>query len=286
MKRQYHALIAGLPQLTPDAKPPYTMKEFWDENQSSFSSLPRWQGLTAALSDRQLVRLLLLPADHRNIATILYESPDEWDSLGSYSRDQIEQDLAQAREEEGRRSHLLPYLFDYARKWHSCDAPPSRIEMLEELHIAYCHYAQRCGNTFIAQWFTLSSHLRNAMLALRARKGGVPFADAIVGTDPISEAIRTSHLKDFGISDEFPIITRLMAIADEEDIYEREHKIDTLKWSWLEEQLTFHYFTIEQLFAHIIQLQLIERWTRLDKSEGEARFKGIVLGMKETIKNK
>ena len=43
------------------------------------------------------------------------------------------------------------------------------------------------------------------------------------------------NTRDFGLSLEMEYFDNLQRIADEDDIYERERRIDKLRWEWLEE---------------------------------------------------
>ena len=61
----------------------------------------------------------------------------------------------------------------------------------------------------------------------------------------------------------------------------RERKIDLLKWNWLEEHTFFKTFDFESVFAYLLRIEMIERWTALDKASGEKTFRQMVGTMKQ-----
>ena len=61
----------------------------------------------------------------------------------------------------------------------------------------------------------------------------------------------------------------------------REKKIDLLKWNWLEEHTFFKTFDFESVFAYLLRVEMIERWTALDKAAGEKTFRQMVEAMKK-----
>jgi hypothetical protein len=70
-------------------------------------------------------------------------------------------------------------------------------------------------------------------------------------------------------------------IDEETDLMEKEHKIDHLRWTWIDETNFFNYFTIEQVIGYLFKLQMMERWITLNEDSGRQMFKEI---MTELIK--
>ena len=76
---------------------------------------------------------------------------------------------------------------------------------------------------------------------------------------------------------------QVQRISETEELVERERKIDTLKWKWLEEQSFFYYFTIERIFVFLMFLDMTERWISLDKQKGYELFRQMIENLKEEI---
>lgn len=81
--RHYYYFVAGLADLVFDGSKSYPdMSEFREELKNSLH--PR---------DYYLASLLFLPNDNRNLISFLEGKDDEWDTLGTYSRDDFEEQM-------------------------------------------------------------------------------------------------------------------------------------------------------------------------------------------------
>jgi len=52
--------------------------------------------------------------------------------------------------------------------------------------------------------------------------------------------------------------------------------LDRIRWEKIEELKTGHYFDIEYLTAYCLQLQILERWDRVDSGSGMEILKELV----------
>ncbi|NEW84419.1 MAG: DUF2764 family protein, partial [Mariniphaga sp.] len=125
-------------------------------------------------------------------------------------------------------------------------------------------------------WFAFNLDITNIFTAINSRNFTIDLSGTIVGTGELAETIRSSNAKDFGIKPIFPYLDEVMRIADEPNLLEREKKMDLLKWSWIEEKV-FHYrFSIENIFAYLLQTEILERWVNLNHETGSKAFKDFV----------
>ncbi len=92
----------------------------------------------------------------------------------------------------------------------------------------------------------------------------------------ITEAIKRSTLKDFGLVNDFPIVEKLLTVDEIINVLEKEKALDMMRWDYLNELNTFNYFTIEVLVAYVIKLLIVERWLRLEPEIGKQMFKQII----------
>src|SRR5690554_3343578 len=100
-KKNYHCLIAGLPDLIPDDKKRY------------FSSAELRDYLQDELrpADFELVKLYYLPFDHENLLNLLFDDEEfQWDERGNYSRKAFEQ-LADKKQLENLNFSMFPPYF-------------------------------------------------------------------------------------------------------------------------------------------------------------------------------
>ena len=75
----------------------------------------------------------------------------------------------------------------------------------------------------------------------------------------------------------------MQKISEITELVEREKKLDSLRWNWMEEATFFDYFTVERIFAFLLQLEMIERWIALDKEKGNQLFRSIIDALKDEV---
>ena len=155
----------------------------------------------------------------------------------------------------------------------------------DRLATLYYDYAMSCGCPFVAAWFELNLNINNILAALVCRKYKLDRANYIVGSTGVAEKLRTSNARDFDLGDSLEYLPSVMRIAEEPDMLQRERRIDLLKWEWLDLQTFVRIFDVDSVLAYLLKLQIMERWTALDKQAGEQRFRGLVGAMKRGSDN-
>ena len=307
---KYYALIAGLPQLTADSpRPPLSTEEFIHELDGILTR-----------HDRSLLRLLQREAEHKELLGWISsgELPlpvlsDEVDySYGASEEEtdgqeclapklrllrQIAEDAYRGKRLHHRGSDLLPlyqarFVHDlFARPEHTeldQEAPKVRYDelsqdrlALEDLLVAYYYdEATQSSSPFIREWAQLNKNLRNILVVFTCRRLGWDPSSFIVGTGSVEEKLRTSKAKDFDLSEELPYLPEILRIAEERDIARRERLIDLMKWRWMDEWTFMRVFEIDSVLCYYLRLTILERWSKLDATQGEATFRGIVHALK------
>ena len=293
---QYHYLIAGLPDITPDdSKQAYSVLSFREE---AYSALTR--------KDRALLDLFYLKYDNRNLLLRL-ESPEteadtdtsiDIDARGTLSIEDIEE-LLSAIKEERKPENTPVYLIDFIKQYLTEIGEDSFDKGIEELTIEedsdtdnyviawedrlsalYYAYAMKRKNKFISRWFEMNLNIKNLLTAITCRKHGLDKNLYIIGDNPVAENLRSSNAKDFNLGDEIEYLPAILKLAEESDLVVREKRMDLLKWEWLEENTVFKTFGIESVFAYLLKTEMIERWSSLDKVSGEKTFRELIRFMK------
>ena len=273
MSSKYYYLVAGLPELSlEDSKLSYTVADFKTEI---------YPGLSA--SDQKLIDLFYLKFDNANVLKLLKDKEAEIDKRGNYSAAELTEYISMLRE-GGEISpkefpvYLSTFITDYLNT-------PAESTVLHEDHLAtlYYEYAMKCGNKFVAAWFEFNLNINNILVAFTSRKFKWDIASNIVGNTEVCEALRISGARDFGLSGEVDCLEQLMKISEITELVEREKKLDSLRWNWMEEATFFDYFTVERIFAFLLQLEMIERWIALDKEKGNQLFRSIIDALKDEV---
>ena len=273
MSKYYYYLVAGLPELTlEDSKLSYTVADFKTEIYPGLSS-----------SDQKLIDLFYLKFDNANVLKLLKDKDAVIDLRGNFSAAELNEYIATIKEggEVSAKefpSYLSIFISDYFNT-------PAESAVLHEDHLAalYYEYAMKCGNKFVSSWFEFNLTINNILIAFSARKYKWDVAQNVVGNTEVCEALRTSGARDFGLSGEVDCLEQLMKISEITELVEREKKLDSLRWNWMEEATFFDYFTVERIFAFLLQLEMIERWIALDKEKGNQLFRSIIDALKDEV---
>ncbi len=267
-KKNYHCLIAGLPDLIPDDKKRY------------FSSAELRDYLQDELrpADFELVKLYYLPFDHENLLNLLFVDEEfQWDERGNYSRKAFEQ-LADKKQLENVNFSLFPpYFRRFVLLFHDEEVQFTRAGAMKFLTEDWYKFIFGSKNEFVKTFGEYKRNILNIMLALNGRKHNIPFEDAIIGNDEIARMLKTNRSRDFGLTDdEFNDIENILQLYEIENLLERELKLDNYTWQFIDEITFFNYFTIERILGFVQKLFIAERWLELDKEKGQHIFKKLL----------
>lgn len=270
---KYYYLVAGLPELTlEDSKLSYTVADFKTELYPALSD-----------KDKKLIDLFYLKFDNANVLKLLKDKDAAIDPRGVYSAEELAEYISLLKDGDEMPDSVFPsYLSTFISEYFNT---PAEDDFLHEDRLAalYYAYAMKCKNKFVSSWFEFNLTMNNVLVALTARKFKLDVAPLIVGDTEVSEALRTSGARDFGLVGEVDVLEQLVKISETEELVEREKKIDQLRWNWMEEATFFDYFTIERLFVFLLQLEMIERWISLDKEKGSQLFRSIIATLKDEV---
>lgn len=270
---KYYYLVAGLPELTlEDSKLSYTVADFKTELYPALSD-----------KDKKLIDLFYLKFDNANVLKLLKDKDAAIDPRGVYSAEELAEYISLLKDGDEMPDSVFPsYLSTFISEYFNT---PAEDDFLHEDRLAalYYAYAMKCKNKFVSSWFEFNLTMNNVLVALTARKFKLDVAPLIVGDTEVSEALRTSGARDFGLAGEVDVLDQLVKISETEELVEREKKIDQLRWNWMEEATFFDYFTIERLFVFLLQLEMIERWISLDKEKGSQLFRSIIATLKDEV---
>lgn len=257
--RNYYYLVAGLPDIILEqSKLSLTLAEFREELKAHLHS-----------DDYRLAETLFLAADNRNVLNMLLKNIVEFDNTGKYSFDELENEI--------KEPEILPgYLKTFITHYKSNQPLEADMSWEDQLTMLFYDYTTKVENKFLGSWFEFERDIKNVQAGLSARRHKIPVENLLIGSNTVTNAIRKSNARDFGLNAEFPIVEKLIQINENTNILEREKAIDLLKWNHIDNINTFNYFTIEVILGFMIKLGLVERWLKLDKKAGEEMFRQLL----------
>ncbi len=140
-------------------------------------------------------------------------------------------------------------------------------------------------NRFIREWFAFNRDLNNVLVAQICRKHNFDVKQQIVGDDEVAEQLRThTTQKDFGLSELSGDFLSILALAQIDDLMQREKAIDAIRFEWLQERTEFDFFSPEMVFAYYLEAVMLHRWSILTVEEGERVFRSMVAELKKDVK--
>ena len=275
----YYCYIAGLPDIQIDnQKSIPAQEEILDELKQILSK-----------GDMALLDLLRLKYDNDNLLKFLANRDAELNPLGNLtSQDWAELiELIDNSDERNpvRDARLLKYVLDFYTTIRN-EQSEEKIDFAEDFLAAlYYKYGMQCKNKFVADWFEFNLNINNILTALTCRKYGWDIKSAIVGDNVVAETIRNSvSARDFNLKAEIDYFDALVSISETANLLDREHRIDALKWNWLEENTFFSSFSIEKVLSFWLRCELMHRWDNLSMEEGAEIFRQMINDLKKDVK--
>ncbi|MDX8339103.1 DUF2764 family protein [Draconibacterium sp. IB214405] len=266
IKREYHCLIAGLPDL------------FFNENKTTVHSSTFREELQHQLnpSDYKLVEYLFLPFDNQNLLNIYFELDKPFFHQGTFTKQEMEFQLSPENEEMKLPVYMTTFL-SWMKGKESKDVDVGAENILTTL---FYEYALDCSNSFLQQWFRFELNLKNLFTAFNCKQYNHDVEIHLLqveGEDLVYSLLIDKKLKADYFEDLLPYHEELFKIAESNlELIEREKAIDKIKWEYLDENTFFHFFTIEKILAFTIKLLLIERWMKLDTQTGKQLLNKLI----------
>lgn len=259
MQRDYYCLVAGLPDIMiEDTKLLLTQQRFRTELKDELHQ-----------DDFALVNCLFLPIDNANLLNLLLKNDRPFNPDGQFSHDELEEEIKETQ-------NLPDYLIHFIDAYKNDQPVYPRLSLENQLTALNYQAMEQIPNEFLRDWFGFELNLRNCLVGLTCRKFNLSSETELIGDNHVVESIRRSNLADFGLSKDFTYIDTITHWFDNDELIEREKGIDILRWDYLDQQVFFHYFSIERILSFMIKLGILERWLRLDRELGMKLFNKII----------
>ncbi len=253
--RYYYYLVAGLPDIILEqSKLAVSLEDFKQELQVHLHP-----------DDYQLLEKLFLPADNQNVLNMLLKNGKEFITSGRYTFDELEDEIKEPKT-------LPDYLITFILHFKSSQPVYAEMSWEDQLTTLYYEHTSKASNDFLRSWFEFERDVKNILTGLTARRHKIPVENLLIGDNLVTQGIRRSHARDFGLGAGFAFVDKLIQVSENSNLLEREKAIDQLRWAYIDELNTFNYFTVEFILGFVLKLGMVERWMKLDKKSGEEMF--------------
>ncbi len=171
----------------------------------------------------------------------------------------------------------FPVFFQTVIEQH--DEKFGELDMLEIENLflkAYYDYLGESQNTFIRSFSNFDLKLRNTFTAVSCKKHGYTLERMLIEDEEISQQLMRSSAKDFGLSGQLPYITRLIELSENASVPELNLFFDQLRWQYASELTSISFFSIDNLLAYIIQLEIIMKRKIANIDHGKDRLDKLI----------
>lgn len=273
-EKNYYSLVAGLKEYTLDADTKgFDAKEIVCEILEDLSS-----------GDAAAVRLLYGYYDCENIIA-LRVGRTAYNPLGNIAREELADELSSPK-------YLPESVARVVRAYAEPEGEDAEgLDMTRSFEKALLTaYYEECAKSrcrFLREWSEFDRTLRNVSAAAVARAAGRSIESVTIGGGDIADQLQRSSAADFGLRGEVAYIDAVIsAVNDEQNLVEKEHKIDLVRWEQAGELAGFDYFNINAILSYLAKINIVARWALLDPKRGREMFDRIMaeLDGKELIK--
>lgn len=270
--KNYYCLVAGLREYTLDADTKgFNARDIIAEIEEELSG-----------ADLRAVRLLYGYYDCENIIA-LRAGRDAFNPLGNFTREELEAELSEPKHLPERMARVIKAYAAMAEA--ETDAEENEwakgldltLSFERSLFAAYYEECALAGSRFLREWAAFDRTLRNISAVAVARATGREAKSVTVGKGDVVEQLQRSSAADFGLRGELQYIDAVIAaVNDEQNIVEKEHKIDLIRWEQAVDLAARDYFDINAILSYLVRVNIVARWALLDKKRGRAMFERIM----------
>lgn len=270
---KYYYLITGLPDISLDDNKQYYTSSSFKEYVYEFISD----------RDKKLLDLFYLKYDNANLLKLIKNKEAVVDDRGVFTSEELLEYVSLIKNgDKVTDSRFLSYMKTFLEEYFD-EENNTDLLLEDKLSSLYFQHCMKSSNKFIGKWFEFNLDINNLNIAILSRKHKLELSNYVLGENEVVESIKTSTARDFGVSTMFDYFDEVVKISEMQSLVDRERKLDELKWNWIEEATFFDHFTVEQIFVFLIKIDIIERWSALDKDKGNKKFRNIIDSLKNEV---
>ncbi|MBN1499257.1 MAG: DUF2764 family protein [Spirochaetes bacterium] len=265
-------LIASLPEISWEARPDYTMKQFIDENEEIFEPY------------RDGVEKILFLNEIRNLELVLKSKVDQPEGYSGNSGNEtvffrpslmtsenlekfIDDPVANAPEN---------YPDDIIEFFETKKENKDRYNRIAELYSVYLT-ADENETPFFKYYLDVLSVIRTVVQAIRLNRRGLSLEENLSGNPEIISAIIDNRsASDFGLSVQYPFVPDIFS-AVEGALPDSESMLDRILYDALQEFGESDLFGDHVIYIFLIGLFILDRWTMMNAEAGSKFIENMLL---------
>ncbi|NQU88247.1 MAG: DUF2764 family protein, partial [Mariniphaga sp.] len=216
-KKNYYCLVAGLPDL------------FFNESKQGFRSLDFRNELQYQLSktDLELIKLLYLPNDNKNLLNLLFEKNEPFNKLGNYKKEFLENQILQPVE-------IPDYMTRFLHWAKNLETNELTLHIENKLNSLYYEYALLTKNRFLNEWFMFELNIKNILTSFNCENFNYQPEKHLISArqnNLVFSLLLSKRLKHELFEEELPFSDQIFRVAESNtNPEEREKAIDKILW--------------------------------------------------------
>ncbi|MFI3259500.1 MAG: DUF2764 family protein [Rikenellaceae bacterium] len=272
--RDYICLVAGLRE--------YTLES--DTKGLDLDSLLEEIFEEFSKKDAASVRLLYGYYDCENL-TSAFAGRKSYNPMGLISAEMIEAIIRGDQSGDEDPMELIPegvarVVESYTSKSGEIASESNTESFDRAIFAAYYEACAKSKSKFLRSWSEADRNLRNVAAAITARATERAIEDVVVGGGDVVDQLLRSSAVDFGLRGDLSYIDSVIsAVSDEPNMVEKEHKIDQIRWSVVEELVEQEYFSADFVLGYLVKVNIVARWRMLDPERGREMFTRLMDGL-------
>ena len=262
-EKNYYCLVAGLREYALDSETKgFDAKEIISQIEEELSS-----------KDLESLHLLQCYYDCENIIALRH-SRAAFNPLGNMSREQLEAEVEQPRYLPKRIAEVIRAYAD--AEGEDAEKVDTSLGFERLLMKAYYEECEHSSCRFVKEWAEFDRTLRNVVAAIVAHSLDRSIESVTVGEGDVVEQLHRSSAADFGLRGEIQYLDAVIsAVNDEQNMVEKEHKIDLVRWEQAQQIASADYFNINAILSYVARINIVARWSLLDEKRGREMFERI-----------
>ena len=262
-EKNYYCLVAGLREYTLDSETKgFDAREIISQIEEELSS-----------KDLKALRLMQSYYDCENLIALRH-SRASYNPLGNLSREELVAELQNPTLLPDKVAKVIKAYADVESE--AAEEVDLSLGFERAIMGAYYEVCRTSSCRFLKQWAEFDRTLRNVVAAIVARSLDRRIESVTVGQGDVVEQLHRSSAADFGLRGEVDYVDALLAaVGDEQNMVEKEHKIDLVRWEQATEIASADYFNINAILSYVARINIVARWTLLDEKRGREMFERI-----------
>lgn len=215
------------------------------------------------------VSVLRRLVDIENIRHLLNQEPIE--TGGNFETKELEENLLN---QEG----LPAYIFKFFEKYETTEL---QLKNFPELLRAYFSNEIEASEGFVHTYLTFERNWRLVCTILRARDLKRNLETLLANEDPsnplIEDALQQKDNATYLPPNSFYPL-KLLFRANQQSPMDLNRAISQWRFDAIEEMGGWHTFDIDRILSYIVQLEIVEKWLKLDTQKGFKFIEKVVVG--------